>query len=687
MKKSWSLIALAAALAASASAASVTPATPAGTVIENKAEISFTPEPTPGNPTPPETTVPSNPVTTTVLPVPSFTITPNDGNADTTKPDYSKPGQTGAVKPCDKNVSYLYTLTNTGNVAGETYTLTNTPDPTGAVKAPENIRYYPASADTNTDGKLSAEEVAASAPITTLGPVAQDATVKFFQVYDIPCGATDKDVYGGDPTGTRNNQSDPKLNPSTPIPVDANNSNTSTVTRNDNVVIGPKADPDGNGNPTTPAYQSPENVTITPSAADTQVAQATTTTTTITFTNTVQNTGNRPDVLNIDTALAGFPADTTVKLFEDTNKNGVFDAGDKALADSNNDGKPDVGTVAPNGTADVFVQVTFPAGQAPAAGVQPTVTVNVISANDPSKKDPTRDIVNLPGVAFGDPTPSVGGNPTPVGTPPVGTTTDFPNGSGNPNNPIVPPATCTTTIRTYLPMEVGNLGSAPDVFDITGTAPIKLKSGATVNTPVVYYRDVNGNGALDSGDTVLADTNGNGTPDTGSIPAGGEVKLVAVVDVPCDAAAQVITLTQNAKSPTTGATGDDKNDTITVGTTGKPTATKSVDLTSAKPGDTLTYTIIGKNDSNANVTAAKVCDTVPANTTFVSFSAASAAGPVLYSNDGGNTWQSAPVTTPGSKLCAAVDSDKDGKSDGTITTADILKPGQSINVTFKVKVN
>ncbi|WP_291426913.1 hypothetical protein, partial [Deinococcus sp.] len=198
MKKSWSLISLVAALAASTAAATPNGA-PAGTIITNIADIYFTPE---GGTT--EIKVPSNPVVTTVSPVPSFTITPNDGNTtDPTKPDYTAPGQTATVKPCDKNVSFLYILTNTGNVAGESYTLTNTPDPTGKVKTPDNIRYYPASADTNGDGKLSSAEIAASTTITSITKVDQAQAVKFFQVYDIPCAATDKDAYGADPTGNR----------------------------------------------------------------------------------------------------------------------------------------------------------------------------------------------------------------------------------------------------------------------------------------------------------------------------------------------------------------------------------------------------------------------------------------------------------------------------------------------------
>ncbi|WP_291430116.1 DUF11 domain-containing protein [Deinococcus sp.] len=668
MKNSWKFAALIAALAVgSASAAG----TAAGTIITNTANIVFTPEgATPGTP---PTTVPSNPVNTTVLPVPSFTIVKNDGSADRTTPDYTAPGQTATARPGD-TVVFPYTLTNTGNVPNESYTLTNTPDPTSAVKAPENIRFFPVTADTNNDGTLSAAEIAASTPITTITGVNQDQAVKFFQVYTIPTTATSADKFGGDPTGNR--QDNPGFNNDPAVPQDANNSNVTTVDRKDATVIGPKNDPDGNGTPTTAPYPSTDAtpVTITPSAADTQTAQATTTTTAVTFTNTVQNTGNRPDVFDITTGQSGFPTGTTVQLLKPDGT---------PLTDTDGDGVPDVGSLAPGQTADVLVRVTFPAGSAPTnPATQPTVTVTTTSSNDPTKKDDTKDIVNLPSLSFGNPTANTpGGDPTPVGTPEAGA-------PGNPGTPIIPPATCTTTspaIQSTVAMEIANLGSAPDTFDVSGTAPIKLTDGTTVNVPVKYYVDTNGNKALDAGEPALTDTNANGTPDTGAIAPGTELKLIAVVAVPCAAAAQTITLNQTAKSPTTGVTVTDPNDTITVGTTPVNAPSKTVDKADAKPGDTLTYTIVGKNTSNANVTKAFIKDTLPTNTTYVSFTATSTAtGPILYSTNG-TSWSATPIAAPqadGVSVYAGVDTN----GNGTIDTGDILTPGQAITGIFTVTV-
>lgn len=558
---------------------------------------------------------------------------------------------------------------------GESYSLSNTTDPTGTVKTPENIRFYAGAADTNSDGILSPAEIAAAKPITSITGVAQDQAVTFFQVYDIPCTATDTDVFGGDPTGTRNDN--PAFNNDPTIPQDANNSNTSTVARKDAVVIGPKADPDGNGSPITPPYSSPEGVQITPTASDTQVAQGATTTTTVTFTNTLQNTGNRPDVINVTYNPVNLPAGSTVTLLKPDGT---------PLTDTNGDGIVDVGVVQPGATADVLVKVTFPAGSQPTSPTNaPTVEIVAISSNDKTKSDPTKDIINLPKLSFGDPTPTPGGDPTLPGTPPVGTPAEFPNGSGNPTNPIIPPATCAGPIQTYLPMEVANLGTAPDLFNVSGTATVKLTSGSTATVNVVYYRDVNGDGKLDGGDTGLTDTNGDGIVDTGLLLPGTEMKLVAVLGVPCDAASQTITLTQTAKSPNTGVTVVDNNDTVTVGKTPVAAPTKSVNLAEAKPGEVVTYTIVAKNTSNANITKALVCDVVPNNTTFVSFAATTdATGTVLYSNNGGSTWTtSASAPAAGQKVCAAVDTN----GDGNITTADVLAPGKTITVTYKVKVN
>lgn len=689
MKKSWTFISLLAALAAggaSAQGGTTTTApgttTTAGTKIINTAEIVFTPE----NGT--ETTTPSNPVETTVLPVPSFTITPNDvDGSDVTKPNYDQTKNTQTVKPCDKNVDFLYTLTNTGNVPKESYTLTNTPDPSGTVKTPENIRFYAKTADTNNDNVLSAEEIAAATPIKTISNVNPGQSVQFFQVYDIPCAANNNDQYGGDPTGTRQDNPDFTNDPS--VPVDANNSNKTIVSRNDGTIVGPKDDSNADNktdgtttqNPpyvdTTPGDTTPDTIYpggttlpggTNPVPADEQqaIGKCTTGTQTVTFTNTVTNTGNRDDIFKLTVTQ---PTGTTVTLL-DTSGNPITQTPSLKAATYDANGT----MTAAGGSYSFLVRVTYDGClTAPA-----TVNVTATSTNNPSISDTTKDTILTPGLSFGDPTPTPGGDPTPVGTPPTGV-------PGNPGTPIDQTKCTGTGTLTYVPMEIANLGTAPDLYNVSGTALIKLVSGSTVTTNLTYYKDVNENGKYDAGtDTALTDTNGDGVADTGYIAPNTEVKLIATLLVPCDAASQVITLNQVAKSPVTGVTVTDPNDTVTVGQSPVAQPEKKVDLAEAKPGDTLTYTIIGKNTSNGNITKAMVCDTVPANTSFVSWTATSnATGTILYSNTGGSTWSDTAPTTAGTKLCAAVDTN----GDRTITTADVLKPGQSINVTFKVKVN
>lgn len=675
MKKHWTLTALIALSAGAAHAAGTT----AGTVITNTAEIVFTPE---GGTTP--TPVKSNEVRTTVLPVPSFTITPNDeGAAGPTFPTQNATLQRTQVP--GSTAVFLYTLANTGNVPNESYALTTLTSGAAGAPAPTDVRYYAKTADTDNNNTLDAGEIAAATAITSISGVGIGDSRNFFQVYTVPTTATNGQQLGADPVGTRLVNGGAGLEPAAPYtqPVDNDNYNTITVDRKDATLIGPKADPDGNGNPVTAPYASPEGVLITPSASDTQTAQATTSTTTITFTNTVQNTGNRADVFDITTAPTGFPTGTIVTLLKPDGT---------PLTDTDGDGVPDVGSLTPGATADILVKVTLPAGSASTSpGTLPTVTVTSTSSNDPSKKDDTKDIVNLPGLSFGNPTPTPGGDPTLPGTPEAGQ-------PGSPTSPIVPPTTCTTTspdIRSTIAMEIANLGSAPDTFDVSGTAPIKLTDGTSRDVAVKYYVDTNGNKALDAGEPLLTDTNGNGIPDTGALATGAELKLIAAVDVPCAAAAQVITLKQTAKSPTTGVTVPDTNDTVVVGKTPVAAPTKTVDKAEARPGEQLTYTIVGKNTSNANVTKAFIKDTLPANTSFSTTRPApalqdsveafsTAAGTILYSTNG-TTWSAAKITTlaPGGTVYAGVDTN----GNGTIDTGDTLAPGESITLIFKVTVN
>jgi uncharacterized repeat protein (TIGR01451 family) len=666
MKKYWSIVSLMAAMAVSAAGAV---GTPAGTKIENKATLTFSDA---GGTTQPPIDSPI--VVTTVKAVPSFVLTKDDASTVVTTPDYTKPGQTNsAAKPGD-TIVFPYVLTNTGNVPKESYDLGNqAPDAASGVKPGTGVLYFLKNPDTNNDGVVSpAELTAAGTPITTLTGLDPDQKVEFFQVYTVPTDAKGADKYGADPTGTRkDNPLDGAIKIT--LAVDANNSNTATVVRNDGGVIGPKTDPTAAGG--APAYPSPEGVIITPDkdGRDSQTANATVTTGVITFTNTIKNNGNRPDTFTVAATPTDFPAGSKVELF-------------------NPDGTTPftvTPNLAPGATADVLVKVTFPAGVPVTDPTKkPTVGLVVTSGNDNTKTDPTKDIVNLPGLKFGD-APGTGTAPDPA---PVTPATPKNPDAKDPTAVSLDPKVCTTTTSTsdaYLAMGVRNLGTLNDRFVISGTSTITLTNGTTTPVTVTYFKDTNSNGVLDAGETALPSVAGG--QDVGILAPNELVKLIAVIPVPCAAAQGTYKVVQNVKSvdptdpgkPGTGVAGVDENDTVKVGGNGQvPTIDKARDKAEAAPGEVITYTITATNKTNNNVTKAIVKDTVPANTTYSALSATSTStGKVLYSADG-TTWTAgAPATA--TTVYVGVDTN----TDGNITTADVLKPGETINVTFKVKIN
>jgi uncharacterized repeat protein (TIGR01451 family) len=672
MKKSLNFLSLIVAMAAGVAGATgnpappVIPATIAGTVITNTAVINFTDDG--GTPQPP---VPSNPVTTTVLPVPSFTIVPNQttaGTQPTDAPDYTKPGQTKDAKPGDI-VSYPYTLTNTGNVNGESFGLTTGTTPangvggTGSGLTPASVKYYLTNPDANNDGTVTPAELAAATAVTTISGVDSTKAVTFYQVYTIPTTATDGQTYGSSPTGTRRPNAAAGSEPAAPFtqPTDSNNANLTTVKRTDAVAIGPKTYPDGNAPVLTYPSTDTTPVTVTENG-DVQTAPTTTTTTKVTFTNTVKNPGNRPDVFDITTVPANIPTGAvyTVELLDNTGA---------PLKDTDGDGKPDTGSLAPGATVDIRVEVTLPAGSASTdATKQPTFTVTATSSNDVTRKDDTTDKLLLPGALFGD-------KVTPAGDPnPALVVNQNAVAPGTPNSPT----TSTTNTLTSIPMQIKNTGGAPEAFTPVGTITFNTPTGPKT-VPVSYLPDANCDGTADSATPVTV---------TPVLAPGATYCLIPVVAVPDNAYPGSYPLLQTATGNTTGVVAKDINDTVTVPTTGNPTdyITKTVDKASAKPGDTITYTVLGINKSNGNIRKAIISDTLPVNTSFVSLVTTTtvvAPGKVLYRLNGGAWTVAAPTLATGDKFEVGVDSN----NDNTIDNNDILKPGEQFKVTFAVKIN
>ena len=113
-----------------------------------------------------------------------------------------------------------------------------------------------------------------------------------------------------------------------------------------------------------------------------------------------------------------------------------------------------------------------------------------------------------------------------------------------------------------------------------------------------------------------------------------------------------------------------------------PTDYTATGANGAKPGDTLSYKIIGKNGYNTPVAKFALCDTVPANTLFASVALNPAPSKTIYSVDGGKNWTAtAPAAglVAGTVICAAPDVDGD-------TLPDALGAGSTLTADFSVTV-
>lgn len=171
-------------------------------------------------------------------------------------------------------------------------------------------------------------------------------------------------------------------------------------------------------------------------------------------------------------------------------------------------------------------------------------------------------------------------------------------------------------------------------------------------------------------------------------PNGGTATIYVRVTVPAGqpiGRVDVNTVTATCQVGSTTATDTATETTTIVG--GELRLEKQVDKATAYPGETLTYTVIATNIGTGNLTQVIVTDPLPAYTNFVSVSATISGFPtgaqVLYSTNG-TTWSTtAPTSLPaGGSIYVAVDTN----SDNTITSADIMPPGASITITFRVQV-
>lgn len=164
--------------------------------------------------------------------------------------------------------------------------------------------------------------------------------------------------------------------------------------------------------------------------------------------------------------------------------------------------------------------------------------------------------------------------------------------------------------QIVFPLTVANAGNAPDTIDMTTTS--------TAGWTWALWRDVNGDGDLDEGDSLLQDTNGSGKPDTGPLGPGDNIAILSVATIPVGtnngiADTQVVTGTSSVDS----AISDTSGNLVTTVTAPVMDLSKEADKTTAAPGETITYTSTATNNGSGVATNIIIADLIPQFTTYV----------------------------------------------------------------------
>ena len=336
---------------------------------------------------------------------------------------------------------------------------------------------------------------------------------------------------------------------------------------------------------------------------------------TVAFTNTITNNGNGTDSFDITFPTPGnpgnnYPAGTIFALFQ---SDGVT-----TLLDTNGNGTPDTGPLAPGASYNVVLKATLPAT---ATGGPFSVTKTATSKFDPTKTATATDTLT----AITNNTVDLTNNTeradsTPAGTANAGNAATTGFGPGTPSvivtNAVTPSPSAATT--TAFRLFVNNTSAAADSYDLS------LASALPAGWSVTFFND---------GGAGNCSTLGTAVTNSGPLAAGTNKLVCAAVTVPAintgNAPAGTSNVTFKVQSPTTPTASDTIVDAVTVNPVHNVTLTPN-GAQQTFPGGAVTYTHTLKNNGNVAETA-----TFPSG--FLTNSQAAAGWTsVLYIDSNGN---------------------------------------------------
>ena len=466
----------------------------------------------------------------------------------------------------------------------------------------------------------------------------------------------------------------------------------------------PASDPTPGGTPIVP------NV-----AGDIQIAypkaDANTNPDTVLFSNNLTNTSGATDKVQLFPALAdgtpdpAYTYDPATGTFTNTTTgvtvrflDPVTGAVILASTDPNNPTVAVYPTVTvPTGSTVVYrTEVTYPDPNDSAVIAPVTVLIGADSLKDAAivSDSTTNNTILPPSAQFGDATGTLGAvaAPAPIQTViPSGVV----SGSSSPDF---------TDATAAFPMDIVNNGQYNDSYTLSGTVTLTdAVTGNPVIVPVLYYAPDGSLLPRVSNDATSPDYNKFITP---VIAPGTEYKPVAVIQVPAGTLTGDYTVMQNAVGNYSTIPMTDTNNIIRVAPFGSVAVAKFVakagvtagsnpintidnpagytatGATGAKPGENISYRIIGKNTYNTPVSNFFLSDTVPANTTLFSVALTPAPSKTIYRVNGGAWSATAPTgLAAGTKVDVAVDADNNNLPDA------LAPNGATLSADFIVTVN